>query len=199
MPSDSLPRSAPATATPRRATSDCATSVRVTSPTLKRSRVCFSCSCSTSTLRRCRSRIAVSRSTFMYCGRGIEQHGLRGIAQGLAAGQHRGLGLARQAAGALPVVHRLHQPDIAAARADIGVGLGEDAAGERGRFEVLVAGIHLAVDARPIARERLRHALIGRAQGGALRIQRRIVAVGLRECRFQRFGASRATPQARPQ
>ena len=46
--------------------SDCATSVRVTSPTLKRSRVWRNCSCNTSTLRRCRSRIAVSRNRFMY-------------------------------------------------------------------------------------------------------------------------------------
>ena len=42
-----------------------ATSVRVTSPTLKRSRVWRSCSSSTSTLLRCSSRMAVSRSTFM--------------------------------------------------------------------------------------------------------------------------------------
>ena len=39
--------------------------LRVTSPTLKRSRVCRSCSCSTSTLRRCKSRIAESRNRFM--------------------------------------------------------------------------------------------------------------------------------------
>ena len=39
-------------------------------------------------------------------GRGIEQHGLLGIAQRLAPGEHRGFGLPCQVAGALAVVER---------------------------------------------------------------------------------------------
>ena len=50
---------------PARRASAWATSVRVTSPTLKRSRVWRSCSSSTSTLLRLSSSVAVSASTFM--------------------------------------------------------------------------------------------------------------------------------------
>src|SRR5205807_427918 len=117
----------------------------------------------------------------------VEQRGLLGVAQRLATGEHGCLSLACQVTRTLAVVERLNQADIAAAWADIGVGLDRKAAGGRYRFEMLVAGINRSVDARAIARQRLRNLLVDRAQGRALRVERWIVAIGLCQRRFQRF------------
>ena len=63
-----------------------ATSVRVTSPTSKRSLVALSCSLSTVTSFSRNFTMAVSRTTIDVSGGGVEQHGLLDGAQALARG-----------------------------------------------------------------------------------------------------------------
>ena len=56
------------------------------------------------------------------------------------------------------------------------------------RAQILLADGRGDTQGGAIARQRLRHVLVGRAQNGALRIKLRIVLVGLRQRPFQRVG-----------
>jgi hypothetical protein len=123
--------------------------------------------------------------------RPVEQRGLHSITQRLAAGQHLRLGLPRQVASAETVKHGLHEADVAAARTDVRVGARQASGGRQGRrLEMLVAGVELRANAWTVAGERLRDAFVGDAQGGPLRIERWIVAIGLSQRGFERLRGS---------
>ena len=88
--------------------SACATSVRVTSPALRRSRVCFNCSVSTSTLRRLIEDRLVAQQ-FHIGGSGVEKYLLLGDTQRLARPRHLAFCLARAIGGLKSVEQRLRR------------------------------------------------------------------------------------------
>ena len=128
-------------------------------------------------------------------GRGIEQHLLLGDTQGLARRVHlafrltgpiRGLETVEQGVGA-----------VGADRARIEVlreWAGDESAAERKyrcRVLIIVAARRGEAELWAIARQSLRHIFVGCAQRSPLRVQRRIILIGLHQGPFERVGVSR--------
>ena len=129
-------------------------------------------------------------------GRGVEQHLLLGDAQGLARAHDLALGLADPVGGLIAVVQRLRR---GRGNAALLIGLGKigvlhgirkhrlnDRVRQRAGIIVAAVGGHREFWA--IAGQRLRHVLVGRAQRRALRVERRIVLIGLHQGPFERVG-----------
>src|SRR5262249_55995174 len=119
-------------------------------------------------------------------GGGAEQHVLLGGAQRLARGEHLALGLARAGRRLEAVEQRLRGGQPIGLHRDGALGLGVSRGNPRCRprrprqlIEILVGQARGAAYARAIARKRGGHVLVGRAGGGALGIELRIVLVGL--------------------
>ena len=126
-------------------------------------------------------------------GGGVEQHGLLGQPQRFARRRHQLLGLPGPAGGAKSVEQRLRDRSAVALNADVagGVAVSGDPRWRRWSWsgvEILLAGGGGQVDARTIARQRLRNGFIGGAHRSALGIELRIVLVGLGQRPFQRVG-----------
>ena len=116
-------------------------------------------------------------------GRGIEQHLLLGDTQGLARRIH----LTFRLTGPIRRLETVEQGvgAVGADRARIEVlreWAGDESAGERKhrcRALVVVAARGCEAELRAIARQSLRHIFVGRAQRSPLRVQRRIILIGL--------------------
>ena len=152
-------------------------------------------------------------------GGGVEQHGRLDAAQRLAGGEHLALGKPGAVGGLETVEQVLRRGDADAAR-HVGAALRE-ISGSVALIGVVEPTSRIVVDSdcmpdvggrdrpRPVAGQRGRHVLVGGANQRALRIDLRIVGVGvgqrlLRACRPAppvptQPGRSTATPQPMPQ
>jgi hypothetical protein len=117
-------------------------------------------------------------------GRGRKQHGLLAQPQRLACRRNQLLRLPGARCRPVAVEQRLRVGRAVGLRSDVAdrTRIADDARGGRAfrsRVEELLANRRREADARPIAGERLRHALVGGAHLRALRIKLRIVLIGL--------------------
>jgi hypothetical protein len=123
-------------------------------------------------------------------GYGIEQHGLHRHPQGLAGGEHLALRLTGAVAGLKPVERRVAGIER--------IGLRRHGAGllivdrllvdelARGHVGILLADLDGRAHPRAIAGQCLRHVLVGGAHRGALRVELRIVLIGLDQRALER-------------
>ena len=157
--------------------------MRVTSPTLKRSRVLLELFGQNFDVAPLQIEHRLIAQQIHISGRGIEQHLLLGDTQGLARRIH----LTFRLTGPIRRLEAVEQGvgAVGADRARIEVlreWAGDERAGDRDyrrRVLIIVATGRSEAQLWAIARQSLRHVFIGRAQRCPLRIQRRIILVGL--------------------
>ena len=139
-------------------------------------------------------------------GGGVEQHGLLDVAQRFARGKHLALREPR-AVGGLKAVQQVLCDRGADAMRSVDAALGEIAGWEvqrRRRADLTDRGrqrLHADIGRRhspgPVTGERRRHAFIGGANHRALRVERRVVGVGVSKGGFERVGQGGLAQQQR--
>ena len=134
-------------------------------------------------------------------GGGIEQHLLLGDAQRLARGIDLAFRLPGLVGGLKAVEERLRRrwrrrcANRMSGRRCVFVGPPADHGNSWRGIGVIVAAVGGEAQLRPVARQRLRHVLVDRAQRCALRVKRRIVLIGLHQRPFERIGRSLPSSQ----
>ena len=178
--------------------------MRVTSPTLKRSRVCFSVwfeNAGIAALNLDDGGVA----QIVHVDRGCrEQNRLLENPQGFARARDLALRRAGFVGGLIAVVKRLRDREAGGGGGSVAVNFGLDeiagSAALGGKLiGILVADAAGESDLRAIARQRLRHVFIGGTDRGALGVELRIVLVGAHQRGLDRVGKGRRRAHTRHQ